>query len=534
MVPSASGDRGPAIGQTEYRTNTVKGGAGSQSFAGPSGALNLVRALSARPHPSMVGSPGTRLRKDLLVSRTFPTVEFFGAAGTVTGSKHLVTANGRKVLLDCGLFQGLKSLRERNWQPPPFAPAELDAVVLSHAHIDHSGYLPLLVRRGFHGPVYCTRATADLLQSLLPDSAYLQEKQASHANYHGYSKHAPALPLYTMADADAALALLEPQPFGQAIAVTDGIGATFRTAGHILGSATVDLTLDGGPGRTPTHLVFSGDLGRWGRPILHDPQPVPHADYLLLESTYGNRTHSADVADDFSRSVRAAAERGGALLVPAFAVGRTQELLWWIRQLEDDGRIPELPVYIDSPMAIDVTDVYLRHTAEHDLDMRMVRDAGHHPLYPEQFRLAKSQEESMALNHLRGPIVIISASGMATGGRILHHMKLRLPDRRTTVLLAGFQAAGTRGRLLQEQADEVRIHGREITVRANIETLDGLSAHADQGELLQWLSGFEEPPKQTRLVHGEPEGAAVLAQAIRERYGWSVDVAEDGGKLTLE
>jgi metallo-beta-lactamase family protein len=467
------------------------------------------------------------------MTRSAPTVQFFGAAGTVTGSKHLVTANGRKILLDCGLFQGFKALRERNWQAPPFAPAELDAVVLSHAHIDHSGYLPLLVRRGFNGPVHCTRATADLLQSLLPDSAYLQEKQASHANYHGYSKHAPALPLYTMADAEAALKLLEPQPFGETIAVTDGIGATFRTAGHILGSATVDLLLDGRPGDTPLHLVYSGDLGRWGRPILHDPQPVPHADYLVMESTYGNRRHSATVADDLAQCVRASAERGGALLVPAFAVGRTQELLWWLRQLEDDGRIPELPVYVDSPMAIDVTGVYLEHTAEHDLDMRMVRDAGHHPLYPEQFHFAKSQEESKALNQLRGPVIIISASGMATGGRILHHMKLRLPDRRTTVLLAGFQAAGTRGRLLQEQAREIRIHGQEIKVRATVDTLDGLSAHADHGELLQWLSGFDEPPRQTRLVHGEPDGAAALADAIKERYEWQVAVADHEETLTL-
>ena len=468
------------------------------------------------------------------MSRTIPQVQFFGAAGTVTGSRHLVTANGRSVLLDCGLFQGLKDLRERNWVAPPFAPSALDAVVLSHAHIDHSGYLPLLVRRGFTGPVHCTRATADLLHCLLPDSAYLQEKQASHANFLGYSKHAPALPLYTMADAEAALELLEPQPFGETIAVTDGIAATFRTAGHILGSATVDLLLDGRPGHSPTHLVYSGDLGRWGRPILHDPQPVPRADYLLLESTYGNREHSTNVAEEFATVVRAAAERGGALLVPAFAVGRTQELLWWLRQMEDDGLIPELPVYIDSPMAIDVTDIYLRHTAEHDLDMRMVSDAGHHPLYPEQFRLAKTQEESMALNDLRGPIIIISASGMATGGRILHHLKLRLSDRRTTVLLAGFQAAGTRGRLLQEGVDEVRIHGREIKVRANIDTLDGLSAHADQGELLQWLSGFEDPPKQTRLVHGEPDAAETLSQAIEERYEWSVGVADDGGMLALE
>jgi metallo-beta-lactamase family protein len=462
-----------------------------------------------------------------------PTVQFFGAAGTVTGSKHLVTANGRRVLLDCGLFQGLKELRERNWDAPPFAPSELDAVVLSHAHIDHSGYLPLLVRRGFRGPVYCTNSTAELLGVLLPDSAYLQEKQAAHANYLGYSKHAPALPLYTTLDAQEALGLLQPQPFGESIRLTDGIAAVFRTAGHILGSATVDLQIDGTIGHAPLHVVYSGDLGRWGRPILHDPQPVPEADYLLLESTYGNRSHPVEVDEQLARCIRTAADRGGALLVPAFAVGRTQELLWWIRQLEQEERIPTLPVYVDSPMAIDVTDIYLRSTSEHDLDMRRLENAGHHPLYPRQFHLAKTQEESMALNTVRGPVIIISASGMATGGRILHHLKLRLSDRRTTVLLVGFQAAGTRGRRMLEGTDEVRIHGQDVRVRAHIESLDGLSAHADQGELLQWLSGFERPPRTTCLVHGEPDAAAALSEAIGERYGWDAEVAKDEGKLVL-
>jgi metallo-beta-lactamase family protein len=462
-----------------------------------------------------------------------PTVQFFGAAGTVTGSKHLVTANGRRVLLDCGLFQGLKELRERNWDAPPFAPSELDAVVLSHAHIDHSGYLPLLVRRGFRGPVYCTNSTAELLGVLLPDSAYLQEKQAAHANYLGYSKHAPALPLYTTLDAQEALGLLQPQPFGESIRLTDGIAAVFRTAGHILGSATVDLQIDGTIGHAPLHVVYSGDLGRWGRPILHDPQPVPEADYLLLESTYGNRSHPVEVDEQLASCIRTAADRGGALLVPAFAVGRTQELLWWIRQLEQEERIPTLPVYVDSPMAIDVTDIYLRSTSEHDLDMRRLENAGHHPLYPRQFHLAKTQEESMALNTVRGPVIIISASGMATGGRILHHLKLRLSDRRTTVLLVGFQAAGTRGRRMLEGTDEVRIHGQDVRVRAHIESLDGLSAHADQGELLQWLSGFERPPRTTCLVHGEPDAAAALSEAIGERYGWDAEVAKDEGKLVL-
>jgi metallo-beta-lactamase family protein len=467
------------------------------------------------------------------MTRSDPTIEFFGAAGTVTGSKHLLRANGQQVLLDCGLFQGLKNLRQRNWEAPPFDPKALDAVVLSHAHIDHSGYLPLLVRLGYRGPVYCTRSTVDLLGCLLPDSAYLQEKHAAHANYMGFSKHDPALPLYTTADAQAALELLVPQPFGETIGVAPGISVTFRTAGHILGSATCDFMLDGLSHPGPFHLVFSGDLGRWGRPILHDPQPVPHADVLLLESTYGNRTHGPSVKDDLAECIRSAAARGGALLVPAFAVGRTQELLWWIRQLENEGEIPSLPVYIDSPMAIDVTDIYLRHRAEHDLDMRMVRESGQCPLYPGQFHLAKSQQESIDLNDIHGPVIIISASGMATGGRILHHLKLRLPDHRTTVLLVGFQAAGTRGRTLQEGANEVRIHGRQVKVRARVEMLNGLSAHADQGELLQWLAGFEAPPRSTHLVHGEPDAARTLGARITERYGWHTLVAEDGARITL-
>lgn len=456
-----------------------------------------------------------------------PTVQFLGAAGTVTGSRHLVTADGRRVLLDCGLFQGLKQLRQRNWSEPPFEPRSLDAVVLSHAHIDHSGYLPLLARLGYRGPVYCTHSTADLLSILLPDSAYLQEKQAAHANYMGYTRHKPALPLYTQEDAAAALELLQPQPFGQDVPIADDIAITFRTAGHILGSATVDLGLG------ERRLVFSGDLGRWDRPILRDPRSVSEADVLLLESTYGNRRHADEPDEALASCVRAAADRGGALLVPAFAVGRTQELLWWLRELERDGRIPSLPVYIDSPMAIDVTDLYLRHTVEHDLDMLRVRDAGDGPLAPRQFHIARSQEESIALNDLRGPIIIISASGMATGGRILHHLKLRLPDRRTTVLLVGFQAAGTRGRRLQEGTPAIRIHGHEIPVRARIDTIDGLSAHADQSELLRWLRGFERPPNATYLVHGEPNAAETLAAAVEEHFGWEVRPANDGETVPI-
>jgi metallo-beta-lactamase family protein len=461
---------------------------------------------------------------------TEPNVQFLGAAGTVTGSKHLVTTNGAKILLDCGLFQGLKELRLRNWEDPPFDPAKLDAIVLSHAHIDHTGYLPVLVRRGFHGPIYCTPSTAELLQVLLKDSGYLQERQAQHANYFGYSKHKPAEPLYTVEHAEATLPLLQPRPFDQPVKVADHATVTYRTAGHILGSATVDLELDGA---APRRLVFSGDLGRWGRPILRDPAPVPSADCLLLESTYGNRRHAHHVPDELARIVRESAERGGALVVPAFAVGRTQELLWWLRQLEDEGRVPALPVYVDSPMAINVTEMYLRHTNEHDLDMKRLEQSGESPLHPAQFHLARTPEESKALNDVRGPVIIISASGMATGGRILYHLRHRIGDHRTTILLVGFQAAGTRGRSLQDGAEELRLFGGEVKVRARVESLDGLSAHADQQELLKWLSGFYEPPKVTYLVHGEPEAAAALAEQIRARYKWQVHVAEDGARATI-
>ncbi len=457
-------------------------------------------------------------------------IRFLGAAGTVTGSKHLVAAGKRHVLLDCGLFQGLKDLRLRNWNDPRFDPEAIDAVVLSHAHLDHSGYLPVLVRRGFHRPIYCTPATADLLKVVLRDAAYLQEEQAEHANMFGYSKHRPALPLFTREDADAALGLVEGRPYGGPFEVADGITAQFRSAGHILGSATIELGFDGGQ---PTSLVYSGDLGRWERPILHDPELIDHADHVLMESTYGGRFHVREADEELAEAVAAAAERGHAILIPAFAIGRTQELLWRLRQLEDEKRIPTLPVYVDSPMAIDVTDLYRRHTEEHDLDTQRIAETGQDPLRPHQFQLARAREESVALNDLRGPMIIISASGMATGGRILHHMKLRLPSRRTTMLLVGFQAAGTRGRQLQEGADEVRIHGQQIPVRARVEVLHGLSAHADQRELLRWLGGFQSPPKGVYLVHGEPEGTATLANAITEEFGWTVQAADDGGQVDL-
>ena len=454
-----------------------------------------------------------------------PTVRFLGGAGTVTGSKHLISANGSRVLLDCGLFQGLKELRLRNWAAPPVDPKTIDAVVLSHAHLDHSGYLPLFAHRGFEGPIYCTPATRELAAILLRDSAYLQEEQAAHANRFGYSKHKPAEPLYTMEHVERMLPQFVARSYGDPFSVADGIEGVLRHAGHILGSATVQLDLDGTPKR---RVVFSRDLGRWDRPILKDPGFIDAADVLLVESTYGNRQHEGDPDEELARVVRESAARGGALVIPAFSVGRTQEVLWRLRELEDEGRIPVLPAYADSPMAINVTDVYLRHPEEHDLEMKEQMADGRSPLQSRLFRTARTVTESKAIMQLTGPVIIISASGMITGGRILHHLKRRLPDKRTTVLLTGFQAAGTRGRMLQEGARELRMHGQKVRVRARVETIYGLSAHADRDELFRWLAGFQQKPGHTFAVHGEPNGSNDFVAAVEERLGWGASVPGDG------
>lgn len=456
------------------------------------------------------------------------TIRFLGAAGTVTGSMHLVTVNERRVLLDCGLFQGLKDLRLRNWREPPFDPKAIDAVVISHAHIDHTGSLPLLVRHGYRGPIYCTPATADLLGVLLPDSAHLQEEEADRANRYGYTKHAPALPLYTAADADRALGQLERTGYERPFAVAGDVTVTYRTAGHILGAATVDLRAGDGQ-----RIVFSGDLGRYDRPILPDPEPVPEADVLLLESTYGDRQHPTGTEDDLARVVNETAERGGALLIPAFVVDRTQEVLWLLQHLEEQRRIPVLPVFVDSPSATAVTEIYHRHVEEEDGEMRRRMQDGEDPLKPGRIVFCHSVEESKKLNDMRGPVIIVSASGMATGGRILHHLQHRLPDPRTTVLLVGFQAAGTRGRSLQDGAKTLKMFGEQVPVRAHVEMVNGLSAHADQSELLRWLGGFTRAPRTTYLVHGEPEAAQALALAITKRYGWAVRVAQDGEQVDV-
>ena len=459
-----------------------------------------------------------------------PTLQFLGAAGTVTGSKYLVRHRGQQVLLDCGLFQGLKQLRLRNWLKPEFSCREIASVVLSHAHIDHTGYLPLLVKRGFRGRVHCTAATADLIEILLPDSARLQEEDAARANRVGYTKHHPALPLYDQTDVKEALKLVERHPFGKEFPVAGDMKATFRHTGHILGAASIDLAI-GKP--DPVRLVFSGDLGRYNDPILRDPDPVPEADVLLVESTYGDRLHPPDPLAELERIINEAVHRGGPLIVPAFAVGRTQELLWFIRQLESASRIPELPVYIDSPMATEVTELYCHHTAEHNLSVAQLTTARGCGIHTARQVMVHTIDESKALNGLGGPFIVIAGSGMATGGRVLHHLERRLPDPRTTVLLPGFQAEGTRGRQLEEGARTVHIHGRDTEVKAQVYRLEGLSAHGDRTEILRWLHNFHRPPAMCYVVHGEPAAADALTKAIADELDWHVRPAVDQEVVTV-
>jgi metallo-beta-lactamase family protein len=457
------------------------------------------------------------------------TLTFLGAAGTVTGSKHFLQSGQARLLLDCGLFQGLKELRQRNWAPCPVPAASIGGVLLSHAHIDHSGALPRLGREGFRGPIYCTPGTFDLLKIMLPDAAHLQEEEAQFANRHQTSKHQPALPLFTTADADQVLTQVRPVGFNDSFSPAQGVTARFINAGHILGAGLVEVSING---RT---LVFSGDLGRYGVPIMRDPDPVPAADVLLVESTYGNRLHPTDDhRDRLTAAVQRTVQKKGWLLIPAFAVGRSQEILYDLRELEDAARIPSLPVYLDSPMAIEATAIYARHPEEHDQDLKRVEASGERPFAPKRLRICKSVEDSKRLNETDGPGIIIAGSGMATGGRILHHFVRRLPDERTTVLFVGYQAAGTRGRLLREGAREMKMLGQSVPVRAAIMVSDSYSAHADQGEILRWLGGFTRPPQTTYIVHGEPDAAAALQALIASQLKWRAVVAQDGQRVDID
>jgi metallo-beta-lactamase family protein len=434
---------------------------------------------------------------------------FLGAAGTVTGSKYLIQTGNKRYLVDCGLFQGLKPLRLRNRERLPFEPSSLAAVLLTHAHLDHSGYLPLLVKNGFRGPVLCSSSTADLSEILLPDSGFLQEKDADFANRHGYSKHKPALPLYTERDARQALTSLKVISFDVKHEIDQGVAIMLRRAGHILGAASIELQAEN------TTVVFSGDLGRYDDPIFHDPSPVNAADYLVVESTYGDRRHDpvdpqVALVEILSRTV----SRGGTVVIPAFAVGRAQSLMFHIQKLKAAGSLSHVPVFLDSPMAVDASEVFCRSVGDHKLSEHECRTACAVATY------VRSTEESKALTVNPVPKIIISASGMATGGRVLHHLKRYLPDRKNTILFSGFQPAGTRGAAMMAGAQSVRIHGEEIPVLAEVDNLSMLSAHADADEIMRWCRGFRQPPRTIFVTHGEPRPAQALSLRMEQELGW--------------
>jgi metallo-beta-lactamase family protein len=449
-------------------------------------------------------------------------LRFLGAAGTVTGSKYLGTTGAQRLLVDCGLFQGFKHLRLRNWARLPVDPRQIDAVILTHAPIDHSGYLPVLVKNGFAGPVYSSRATRDLCAILLPDSGRLQEEEAEYANAHGFSRHQPALPLYTQEDAERSLRLFYALDFDHDFDLGGDLTVRLSRAGHILGASCVWLQNDG------TSLLFSGDLGRPHDPVMLPPVRARAADYLVLESTYGDRVHDASApVQALGQVISRTVARGGVIVVPAFAVGRTQTLLYEIQRLQTLRAIPHVPVYLDSPMAIQVTRLFRGYRHEHRLspaDDEALSRVAH---------LVNSRDESKALLSKQGPMIIISASGMATGGRVLHHLKTFAPDPRNTILFVGYQAPGTRGWTLVHGAGTVKIHGGYVSVRAEVVLLDHFAAHADAEEILDWLKGFETPPRQTFLTHGEPAAADALRRCIEERLGWACRVAEYLEEVTL-
>lgn len=440
---------------------------------------------------------------------------FHGATETVTGSKFLLEHDGHRVLVDCGLFQGYKQLRQRNWAPLPFSARQLDAVVLTHAHIDHSGALPLLTRAGFRGRIHATAATKALCEILLPDSARLHEQDAAFANRKGFSRHRPALPLYTERDAREALERFTTQRFGDRFSPARGFEVRFARAGHLLGAASVYVHAD------DQSVLFSGDLGRPNDPVIREPEPRQPTDYVVIEGTYGNRLHpSVDPAEALAEVVRRTAERGGTVLIPAFSVGRTQTLLQLLDQLRRAKRIPPLPIYMDSPMAISATELYRKHPRTHRLDPHACEQMCSAAEY------VREVADSKALDQRDDSMILISASGMATGGRVVHHLRRFVGDARSTILFAGYQAGGTRGGKLVAGAERIRIHGQWFPVRAEIANLDMLSAHADQDELLAWLRSCQRAPRRTFIVHAELEAAEALRIRIEEELGWTVEVPE--------
>ncbi len=449
-------------------------------------------------------------------------LSFLGAAGTVTGSKFLVENADHRILVDCGLFQGFKTLRLRNWAPFPINPRRIDAVVLTHAHLDHTGYLPLLAKHGFAGPIFCSESTAAFCKILLPDAGHLQEKDAEYANRHGFSKHKPALPLYTLDDAVRVLERLEPIAFDQNQTIPGGATVKLRRAGHILGAASVQLEWAG------ASAVFSGDLGRYDDATMVDPVSIDQADYLLVESTYGNRRHErGDPQVALAEIIGETVGRGGTVVIPAFAVGRAQTLLFHLHRIKASGRLSNVPVFLDSPMAVDASEIFCEHLQDHRLSAGECRAACAVAHY------VRDVEESKALSTNPVPKIIVSASGMATGGRVLHHLKHYAPDAKNTILFAGFQAGETRGAAMVARADSIKIHGQYVPVRAAVENLEMLSAHADADEILRWLRQFKKPPRTTFITHGEPAASDALRHRIEEELDWPCLVPDHGQMVDL-
>jgi len=462
-----------------------------------------------------------------------PGLTFLGAAGEVSGSRHLVDAAGGRVLVDCGLFQGEKNLRDKNWDRFPVRPDSINAIVLTHGHIDHSGYLPRLAREGFAGPIYTSPATADLLGLLLYDSAKCQAEAALHANRKGFSTHSPALPLYEEQDVDRVLRLVRPVARESWFSPAGGIRCRFHEAGHMLGSSFIEMEAAREEGGEPVRIVFSGDVGRFDAPLYKDPISPPNCDYLVCESTYGDRDHTPSrPLDELEKVTNDAIRRGGMMLVASFAIGRCQQLVYLLRTLMAAGRVPETPIWVDSPMAVDAMEVFRKHRDEHDFSEAKMQGVAESLASP-FVRMAKTADESKAINGHHGAGIVIASSGMMNGGRILHHLARRLPDPKTTVLVAGYQAKGTRGRSLIEGAEFLRIHGRDVPVRAVVRKVDALSGHADRHEIDRWL-GSMAAPRRTFLVHGEPPAAAALAEFIRSRRGWNVHIPALGEHVELD
>lgn len=447
------------------------------------------------------------------------SIQFLGAAETVTGSRHLITFNGHKVLFDCGLFQGGKELRARNWLPFPVHPSEIEALVVTHAHLDHIGYIPRLIKDGFNGPIHCTRATLGLARISLPDSGHLQEEDARHHNKHG-SSHNPAMPLYTERDAVECLSYFKSVKYDTFVDLPGGGKFRFLPAGHILGSAFAETYFENGE-----RILMSGDLGRFNTPIIKDPTMIDYAEYLVVESTYGDRLHSTEpVLPKLEELLNWAVDNRSMMLVPSFSIGRTQELLYYLKQLEEAGRLPNIPIYVDSPMGLSATQLYMNAVEERDEETEMKFNLHDNPLEPRGLHMVHDAQESKRLNESRGPAMIIAGSGMANGGRIVHHLLHHLSEPSTLVVFTGYQAEGTLGRTILEGAPKVHLFGQEVQVRARIDKLNALSAHADQGEIMHWLRGFKAPPKKTFIVHGEPPAQAALRDKIVAELGWDVTI----------